>query len=378
MKGSTFFAQRLFDGFTFKDNVRIVVCHGKIEKIEPNQVASIEDVVLSGLAVPGYIDLQVNGGGGVLFNSTPTVEGLKKIMAAHAQFGTTAMLPTLITDTVDVMQKAAQAIAQAIIDGVSGIIGVHFEGPHLSVAKKGAHSAEFIRPISEQEWQILSRQDLGQIIVTLAPENVLPADIKKMKALGIKVCLGHTNADYNVAQKAVDAGADGFTHLFNAMSPLTSRSPGVVGCALVNDSASCGIILDGFHVDYISALSAIKAKPAGTVFLVTDAMSPVGTNMTEFDFFDRKITLNNGKLTSSTGELAGSVLDMATAVKNTHQKVKLPLIDSLNMASLHPANYIGQYGKRGQLREGSQADIAVLNEDFTVNQTWIAGQRVFG
>lgn len=161
---------------------------------------------------------------------------------------------------------------------------MHFEGPHLSVAKKGAHSAEFIRPISDQEWQILSRQDLGKVIVTVAPENVLPSDISKMRGLGIQVCLGHTNATYNQAQQAVEAGATGFTHLYNAMSPLQGREPGVVGCALLNDETYCGLIVDGHHVDFASCRLALKAKPQGRVFLVTDAMPPVGTNQHEFAF----------------------------------------------------------------------------------------------
>jgi len=322
--------------------------------------------------------LQVNGGGGALFNDSPSVENLKVIMSAHAKFGTTAMMPTLITDKVEVMQQAAEAIAQAIDEAVPGIIGIHFEGPHLSVEKKGTHCADYIRPISDAEWKILSRQDIGQIIVTLAPETVSTEDVNRMVKLGVKVCLGHTNADYQTAQQAIDAGASGFTHLFNAMSPLQGREPGVVGAALLNNHTSCGLIVDGFHVDYASCKLAIQAKPQGKVFLVTDAMPPVGTDQTQFALYDRTVYVDNGKLTSTTGELAGSSLDMASAVKNTHQKLGIELSESIRMASLYPAQYLYQNQAviRGELTLGKQADMVVLNDDLSVKETWISGEKV--
>ena len=288
------------------------------------------------------------------------------------------MLPTLITDKVEVMAQAADAMAQAIAEKVPGIVGIHFEGPHLSLAKKGTHCAELIRPISDEEWQVLSRKDIGQVMVTLAPETVSTADITRMVNLGIKVCLGHTNADFDTAQKAVDAGATGFTHLFNAMSPFNGREPGVVGCALLNDHTQSGLIVDGHHVDYASCQVAIKAKPAGGIFLVTDAMPPVGTDMTEFPLYDRTVYVNNGKLTSTTGELAGSSLDMATAVKNTHLGLKIPLDESLRMASLYPAQYLYANNSvvRGELKVGMQADMVILNDDLSVAETWIGGEKI--
>ncbi|WP_286263206.1 N-acetylglucosamine-6-phosphate deacetylase [Thalassotalea atypica] len=377
MNGTSIFAHRLFDGQNYHDNARLLIENGKVLAIESHAQVQVGDHVLSGLVVPGFIDLQVNGGGGCLLNATPSIEAVKTIMAAHSKYGTTAMLPTLITDRVEVMEKAADAVAQAIEEHVPGIVGIHFEGPHLSVAKKGAHSAEFIRPISDAEWRVLARQDIGQILVTVAPENISTQDIAKMVSMGIKVCLGHTNADYHVAQNAIDAGADGFTHLYNAMSPLNAREPGVVGCALVNDHASCGIIIDGHHVDFVSCKAAINAKPTGKVFLVTDAMPPVGTAQQSFDFFDRKVLLSEGKLTSTTGELAGSVLDMATAVKNTHHELKLPLDESIRMASLYPADYINLQNAHGQLINGANANFVVLNGELSVSQTWIEGQVVY-
>jgi N-acetylglucosamine-6-phosphate deacetylase len=369
------YVKQLFDGQNYIDHQVLTISDGKIIAFD-NDTSRVDEV-LEGLVVPGYIDLQVNGGGGVLFNNSPSLNNLKTIIAAHSQFGTTAMLPTLITDKISVMEKAADAMAEAISAETPGIIGIHFEGPHLSIAKKGTHAEEYIRPISDKEWAVLERKDIGQILVTLAPETVSIKDVKRMVALGIKVCLGHTNADYKTAQAAIDAGADGFTHLFNAMSPIQGREPGVTGCALLNDHASCGIIIDGHHVDYVSAKLALKTKPKGKVFLVTDAMSTIGTNQTEFSFFDRTIYLKDGRLTSTTGELAGAALDMAQAVENAHLGLKLPLDEALRMASKYPANYINQGDIRGALTVGSQADFVELNDVFKVKSTWISGQVVY-
>ena len=371
-----FHAKRLFDGQNFIDDQVLTISNGVISAIDQN--TNDVDIKATGLVVPGYLDLQVNGGGGVLFNDSPSVDKLKTIMTAHAMFGTTAMMPTLITDKIEVMAQAADVMAQAITEKMPGIIGIHFEGPHLSLVKKGTHCAELIRPISDAEWQILSRKDIGHVMVTLAPETVSVQDVAHMVELGIKVCLGHTNADFSTAQKAVNAGATGFTHLFNAMSPLQGREPGVVGCALLNDNTQAGLIVDGHHVDYASCQLAIKTKPAGGVFLVTDAMPPVGTDMKEFPLYDRTVFVENGKLTSTTGELAGSSLDMATAVKNTHLGLKIALDESLRMASLYPAKYLYANNEliRGELKVGMQADMVILNDDLSVFETWIGGEKI--
>ena len=376
MTQKRFHAKRLFDGQAFLDDQVLTIVDGQIMAID--QDISNSDITVKGLVAPGYIDLQVNGGGGALFNDSPSVDNLKTIMSAHAKFGTTAMTPTLITDKIEIMQQAAEAIAQAIGEGVPGIVGIHFEGPHLSVEKKGTHCADYIRPITDAEWQVLSRNDIGEIIVTLAPETVSAEDVTRMVKLGVNVCLGHTNADYKTTQQAIDAGASGFTHLFNAMSPLQGREPGVVGAALLNNHTSCGLIVDGFHVDYASCKLAIQAKPQGKIFLVTDAMPPVGTDQTQFALYDRTVYVDNGKLTSTTGELAGSSLDMANAVKNTHQKLGIELGEAIRMASMYPARYLyqNQSVNRGELITGKQADMVVLNDDLSVRETWIAGEKV--
>jgi N-acetylglucosamine-6-phosphate deacetylase len=372
-----FHAAQFFDGHNFLVDQVITISDGVISAIDEN-VKDV-DAKMEGLVVPGFIDLQVNGGGGALFNDSPSVDKLKAIMAAHAKFGTTAMMPTLITDKIEVMSQAADAVSEAITKKMPGIIGIHFEGPHLSLAKKGTHCAEYIRPITEDEWNIFSRKDIGQVMITVAPETVMPDDITRMVSLGIKVCLGHTNADFDTAQAAINSGATGFTHLFNAMSPLQGREPGVVGCALVNDNTQCGLIVDGHHVDYASCQIAIKAKPSGGVFLVTDAMPPVGTNQAEFPLYDRTVYVENGKLTSSTGELAGSSLDMASAVRNTYSKLNISLDESLRMASLYPAKFLyrNQNIIRGELTIGMQADMVVLDDELSVLQTWIGGEQVY-
>ena len=376
MKPYRLYAEKLFNGQRMLTEQVLSINNGTITAIDQN--IDNADYYAKGLVVPGFIDLQVNGGGGVLFNQSPSVDHLKTMMKAHCQFGTTAMMPTLITDKVAVMAQAADVIAQALNEKVPGILGIHFEGPHISIAKKGAHSSEFIRTITDAEWDILQRQDIGKIIVTLAPEAVRLDDVKRMVNLGIKVCIGHSNADYKTTQACVDAGASGFTHLYNAMSPLQGREPGVVGAALLNDHTSCGLILDGHHVDYVSAKIALKTKPKGKLFLVTDAMPPVGCDQTEFDFFDRKVTLAEGKLTSSTGELAGSVLTMITAVHNAYHHLDITLEEAIKMATQYPADYLfDQSSQYGKLAVGTKADFVVLDPLLTVQSTWLAGNKVF-
>ncbi len=368
-------ATKLFDGKQFYQNKVLTIKNGNIIAMDDDIERS--DETAHGLIVPGFVDLQVNGGNKVLFNASPSLNNIKAIINAHTKFGTTAILPTLITDSIEKMSQAADAVAQAISTNVAGIIGIHFEGPHLSLSKKGAHLAKFIRPISDAEWQIFERQDLGQILITVAPENITAKEIKRLTTLGIKVCLGHSNADFDNSQKAIDAGADGFTHLYNAMSPLQARGSGMVGCAFINDHTSCGLIVDGHHVSYNSAKIAIKIKPQGKVFLVTDAMPLVGCDETEFDLFDRKVCLKNGKLTLIDGTLAGSVLTMATGVRNIYQHLGLELSEALRMASLYPAQYVNKTAQLGALTLGKQADMVLLDDSLHVQATWIAGQQVY-
>ncbi|QBL10371.1 N-acetylglucosamine-6-phosphate deacetylase [Rheinheimera sp. D18] len=362
---------RLFDGEQWFDNVSVNIDNCSVHSVVP-AVGNIQ----SGMLVPGFIDVQVNGGGGALFNAIPNLQSLRTMLRAHAQFGTTAMLPTVITDNVAVMQQAADAIATAIAAQEPGIIGVHFEGPHLSVAKKGVHSEHYIRPLSAAELAIYARTDLGVKLVTVAPENVSPAQISQLVALNVIVCLGHSNADAATVQAALAAGASGFTHLYNAMSPLTSREPGMVGVALSDPNSWCGIILDGHHLHPVAAKVALAAKPQGKLMLVTDAMSPVGTNDTEFDFFSGKVVRDGSKLTNEAGSLAGSVLDMAGAVQYAVQQLDVSPAEALRMASLYPAQFLSR-SNAGRIVVGAPADFVFINDNWQVLACWINGQPIY-
>lgn len=371
----TFIAERLFDGEQFHHQLPITLEDGHIRVFDT--VSGVEPIKLTGTLVPGFIDIQVNGGGGALFNADPSVECINTIGRAHAQFGTTGFLPTLITDKVEVMQRAADAVAQAIAQGCHGVLGVHFEGPHLSVPKKGVHPQSHIRRISDAELAIFSRNDLGTKVVTLAPENVSTEVIEALVAQGVRVCLGHSNADYDTVVAALAAGATCFTHLFNAMSPMGSREPGMVGAAIESRDAWCGLIVDGHHVHTAAAKVAIYAKPKGKVMLVTDAMPPVGMAQdASFELFGTQVVRQGSRLNAVTGELAGCVLDMMGAVNNSVNLLGLSLDEALRMAALYPAQFIGHQAQRGQLSVGAKADLVLLDQ-HKVQQTYIAGHLVY-
>ena len=362
---------RLFDGEQWFENVSVSINNGVVHAVAP-----ASGKVQPGLLVPGFIDVQVNGGGGALFNTAPNRQSLRTMMQAHARFGTTAMLPTVITDSVSVMQQAADAIASAIAEKEPGIIGVHFEGPHLSVPKKGVHPQQHIRGLSAAEMAIYGRADLGIKLITVAPENITPAQIRELTALNVIVCLGHSNADAATVQAALAAGATGFTHLYNAMSALTSREPGMVGVALSDPDSWCGVIFDGHHMHPVAAKVALAAKPRGKLMIVTDAMSPVGTDDTEFDFFTGKVIREGSKLTNEAGSLAGSVLDMAAAVKYAVQGLAVSPAEALRMASLYPAQFLS-CRNGGRIVAGAQADLVLLDDNWQVRQSWIKGEPVF-
>lgn len=362
---------RLFDGENWFENVSLAIKDGVVQSITP-----AAGPVQPGMLVPGFIDVQVNGGGGALFNIAPTRQTLRTMLQAHARFGTTAMLPTVITDSVTVMQQAADVIAGAVAEGEPGIIGVHFEGPHLSVPKKGVHPQQHIRQLSAAELAIYGRSDLGIKLVTVAPENISPAQIRQLVALNVIVCLGHSNADAATVQAALNAGATGFTHLYNAMSPLTSREPGMVGVALADPHSWCGVIFDGHHMHPLAARVALAAKPKGKLMIVTDAMSPVGTDATEFDLFDGKVLRDGDKLTDAEGRLAGSVLDMAAAVRYAIDSLGVVPEEALRMASLYPAQFLARHSA-GRIVAGAQADLVLLNNHWQVQASWINGRPLY-
>ena len=319
--------------------------------------------------------MAINGGGGAFFNAEQSVDCLAQIARAHGQFGSTANMPTLITDDIAIMRRAADAVAEAVAKNTPGILGVHFEGPHLSLPKKGTHSEQFIRPISNEEFAIYERDDLGIKMVTLAPENVSAADIKRLVAMGVKVSLGHTNADYETTMSALDAGADGFTHLFNAMSAFTSREPGVVGAALWHDSSWCGLIVDGHHLHPDSAKLAIRTKQRGKIMLVTDAMPPVGTDAEEFDFFDGRKVYRTGDRLIQYGRISWQCVGYGQCCAQHRKYLDISLAESLRMASLYPAQYLGSTVQRSTLN-GFDADFVALDEHQQVQATYIGGIRL--
>ncbi|MDP5031951.1 MAG: N-acetylglucosamine-6-phosphate deacetylase [Paraglaciecola sp.] len=368
-----YFAARFFDGEKLLVNVSFTIKNGLINSLRANSLASDTAEVLDGLVSPGFIDIQVNGGGGDLFNSTPSVNTLNTMATAHLQFGTTSMLPTVITDRLSVMEEAAESIASVMAAQHSIIVGVHFEGPHLSLPKRGIHSAEYVRAITDKELQVFSRTDLGKVVVTVAPETVAPDVIKELSARGVLVFLGHSNTDAETALKAIEAGAVGFTHLYNAMSPLTSREPGMVGAALSAQQAYCGIIVDHHHVHPLSVKLAYQCKGAQRMILVTDAMAHVGSDMQQLPYMGTVIQREGSKLTLPDGTLAGSALDMIGAVKNCHFDLQIPLVDSLRMATSTPANLLNAQHRLGYLRVGQQANMLLLDDALSITHCWVNG-----
>ena len=371
---------RILTADGFRDDLAVVIEAGKISALvsdaAPQLGSAAEQVDLGGgWLLPGFIDAQVNGGGGVLFNNTPDVESLRTLAAAHRRFGTTALLPTLISDDVQVMRTAIDATRTAIDQGVPGVIGIHLEGPYIAPARKGTHDANKFRVPDAEEIALAASLDNGVTLLTLAPERVPLDSIRALVERGVIVAAGHTAATYEEARAGLDAGIRGFTHLYNAMSPLTGREPGAVGAALEDRDSWIGIIADGVHVHPGSLRVALAAKPAGKVMLVTDAMSPVGADSPSFELYGEVITVVDGVVRNAAGALAGSALDMVTAVRNAVNLLGLPLDEAARMASRYPAQFLNVDDRLGEIAEGYQADLVLLDDALQVRATWIAGQR---
>ncbi|MDV3457138.1 N-acetylglucosamine-6-phosphate deacetylase [Sphingomonas sp. HF-S4] len=325
------------------------------------------------MLLPGFIDTQVNGGGGVLFNDTPSVEGIAAIGAAHRRYGTTGFLPTLISDDLDVIRHAVAAVDAAIEAGVPGVLGIHIEGPFLNVERRGIHRADKIRTLDDEGLTVLTSLQRGRTLVTLAPERTTPATIRRLVDAGVIVAAGHSNATYEQAIAAVEAGATGITHLFNAMSPLTSRAPGLTGAALERPELICGIIVDGHHVSPTTLGIALRCKPPEQLMLVTDAMPSVGSDADHFVLQDRHITVRDGICRDADGTIAGSHLDMAAAVANTVKLLGAPIAAAARMAAYAPAAFLGLHDSLGEIAPGFRADLVALNADFAVTGSWIGG-----
>ncbi|WP_323764794.1 N-acetylglucosamine-6-phosphate deacetylase [Marinovum sp.] len=347
----------IFDGTRLHHDKTLLVGEGVCRGILDRPPEGAEVIGLrGGVITPGFVDLQVNGGGGVMFNDQTTPEAIATIAAAHATTGTAALLPTLITDTPDRTRAAIAATEAAIDRGVPGVLGLHLEGPHLSLARKGAHDPALIRSMAPEDEALLiaAAARLPNLMVTVAPESVRPEQIARLVRAGVIVSLGHSDCSYETARACFAAGASAATHLFNAMSPLTSRAPGLVGAAL-DCGVSAGLIADGIHVHPATIRAALAAKRgAGGLFLVTDAMSTVGSEITEFTLNARRILRCEGRLTLSDGTLAGADLTMPRALQVMMQQVGLDLAQALAMATARPAALLRDPLGHGQIRPGQK------------------------
>jgi len=382
MTATAYIGARLFDGERWHDDAALLVGADGVESILPaGEAGGYDNVRLDGgMLVPGFLDLQVNGGGGILLNDRPTVDGLRTICAAQAPFGVTALLPTLITDTRQITASAIAAGIAAAEEGVPGFLGLHLEGPHLSLARKGAHDPALIRPMDEEDLAALlaARPRLPNLLTTIAAETVDPQQIARLSAAGIVVSIGHSDAGYEAVEAAAGAGATMATHLFNAMSQVGNREPGVAGAAISDGRFHAGLIADGIHVHPATIRIALGAKQGpGRIFLVTDAMAVAGTDLTSFPLNGRTIHRANGALRLDDGTLAGADLAMIDAIRFMRQTIGLTLEESLRMATVYPAEAIGVSARYGRLGQGSVADFVHLSDELAVLGTWIGGRQVF-
>jgi len=362
----------------FVDGRVVLVEDGKIADICGMGDARIGDarrVDLAGaLLVPGFVDSQVNGGGGVLFNDDPSVATIRTIGSAHRRFGTTSFLPTLISDDLSVLLRAIGAVRDAIAGGVPGVAGVHLEGPFLSEEKKGTHDHTKFRDLDRDAVAMLSSLGIGRTLVTLAPEETTPQTIAKLARSGVVVSAGHTNATYEEMKVAFDHGVTGITHLFNAMSPMTHREPGTVGAALDDERSWCGIIVDGRHVSPVVLRIALRSKRRDRFMLVTDAMPSVGAAQPEFMLQGKKITVKDGICVDENGIFSGSAIDMASAVRNTVSMLGVPLDEAVRMGSTYPAEFLGLGHEIGRIAPGYRANLVAMTERVEVTQAWIDGK----
>lgn len=370
----------------FEEGRVVVLAAGRIEAILRNEqwqaarrgtAASKQTIydLKGNRLVPGFIDTQVNGGGGVLFNDDPSVDSIVEIGRAHRRFGTTGFLPTLISDDLEVVVQAVRAVQTAIEIGVPGVLGIHIEGPFLNEERKGVHDVTKLRWLDEDALGLLtSLNGGGRTLVTLAPERTSPQIIRKLADAGVIISAGHTNGTYEEIKDALSQGLSGFTHLFNAMSQLTGREPGAVGAALDDADSWCGIIVDGHHVDPVVLRIALRSKRPDRFMLVTDAMPSVGAPNKAFKLQGRPISVADNMCVDEHGRLAGSDIDMASAVRNAISMLGVELEQSLQMASRYPAEFLRLGHELGRIAPGYRANLALLDSKLDVVETWIDGR----
>jgi N-acetylglucosamine-6-phosphate deacetylase len=377
MTRRAFIADRLFDGERMTEGLALVVEDGKVAALLPaSDVESAERIALGTRTIaPGFVDLQVNGGGGFMLGDCPTVAGMRDICAVHGRLGATGLLPTLITDTPETTRRVVEAGIAATEEGVPGFLGLHLEGPHLDPRRPGAHPVELIRRMDAADLAFLceAARALPVLKVTLAPESVTRGQVVELVRAGAIVSLGHTDVDFSRAKGYFEAGARCVTHLFNAMSPLGHREPGLVGAAL-DAEVYCGLIADGMHVrPEVMRIALAAKKGRDTVFLVSDAMAHAGTKQTAFRLGGRWVLRRGGRLTLEDGTLAGADIDLARAVQTLVMGVGVEEARALKMATSIPASLIGAGDRLGVLKPGCPADFVALDTNFALCGVWRGG-----
>lgn len=369
---------RILSGEGLVSGRAVLLEAGRIEAVVGEDDARCRDaerIDLGGqLLLPGFIDVQVNGGGGALFNDEPSVATIRTIGEAHRTFGTTGFLPTLISDDLATIGEAIGAVQSALEQGVPGVLGIHIEGPFLNWARRGVHDARHLRRIDAGQVSLLSSLKGGRTLLTLAPETTTPDMIATLAGKGIILSAGHSDATFEETTAAIAHGVRGFTHLFNAMARLEPRSPGIVGAALYDQETWCGIIVDGHHVDPVMLQLALRCKRQERFMLVTDAMPTVGSDRTSFKLQGKTITLKDGLLRDENGTLAGAALDMAGAVRNAVSMLGLDIVAAARMASEYPAQFLGLGSELGKIAAGYRANLVTLDGDLKVTRTWIEGR----
>jgi N-acetylglucosamine-6-phosphate deacetylase len=368
---------RIFDGEAFHDGMTVLMENGRITEVSnrsPVNDGPVHD--LEGrLLAPGFIDLQVNGGGGVMFNDAPTVATLRTMAAAHRCFGTIGLLPTLISSPRETMHEAVEAVRRAIEEDVPGILGIHLEGPFLARERRGIHDEGQLRPIGADDLDWLCSLNDLPVLLTVAPEAVGSDAIRRLAGAGLTVFGGHSAASYAQTRAALDAGLTGFTHLFNAMAPFGQREPGIVGAALEDRKSYAGLIADGSHVHPAALAVAAAAKSPDRIVLVTDAMATVGAPGARFDWNGQPVSVSDGSCRLPDGSLAGSNLDMLGAVRNAMRYMRVELAEALRMASANPAAAIGLDHELGHVRPGYRASLVELDDALDLHGGWIDGRR---
>ena len=369
---------KLFNGIDFIEHKALLIDDQHIAGIVNEdaiptdfQVQKLDGGILS----PGFIDLQVNGGGGKLFNNSPDKESLNTIISAHQYFGTTSIMPTVISDSLNILQKCTDTISNEINNNHS-LLGIHIEGPFFNVKYRGVHQKQYINTINASYLNLFETLDKFPVMLTLAPECISIKQLKHLKSLGFKILAGHTDANYDQLEEAVKYGLDGFTHLFNAMGQISAREPGVVGSAFDFDETSASIIVDLHHVHPSLINLSFKQKPKGKLFFVSDSMATINHGEPSFELYDEVVSESNGRIINSEGKLAGSSITQIDAIKNAYQKCSIPLESAISMATLYPAEYLGVSDYIGQLKKGYRADLAHFDSNFHVQNVWLAGKQI--